>query len=437
MSARIANTGEPALPFFSKPIPSEAFAGRETERSSFESLTVRKHNEQHDTFVWVVEGNKDLGKSTFLQWCQDRIDHYNTSQKKRSNKRVVVCRYTYPKDSTVTAPQFFRTLYSRALWQLKFFSLHPLWMYVERLAYVVTGLAPSVKDVELQVQGVTFQMSAERLAHRLMLLLRGTGKHIDAFVFLIDEVSSQANSKSVDHCAALANALSEMKFGQNAPNVGLVLAMLPDWREYVSGAIHPQKHITKTIKLKPLKESEVRDCIRKALDYVSPVKWDVDGEFTNTMSRLSGGLPKLIQSIGRRAAAKAAASRTITSSHLRTAVLTDEVVRESLKAVWYSAGSVPALDRHVAREILERLADKKIVSDEAASKGLSESAWRQVAIANTGGARPNYDETFQTIWDHLQTIHVVDEAARQTRSEERKFRFAALAIRSVLPHIIT
>lgn len=426
------------VPFFDDSFPSEAFAGRVAEREDFESLTVTASTDAPKKFVWIVEGNKDLGKSTFLQWCEDRVQRRGTHRE--GEKRVVVCRFEYPLAEDVPAPQMLRELYAKAIRKLMLFNLkrlrfYPLLMLAERFAYVVTGLTPSARSVEVSLQSVIPQISAKLLVARLTTLLRGAGKDVGAFVFLIDEISSQRSPNAIDNCAALAQYITKIKVTPGMPNVGLVLALLPEWETQVHGAIHPQKHVSRTVKLTPLSPGEVRDCIRLALDHTAPPRWRTDDEFAATMTKLTGGLPRLIQLIGHNAAAKNVENRWIRSKDLQAVVSDNDHVHEALESVWFSAGAVPSLDPQIAREILTRLADKTLVSDTAASEGISEGVWQQIAIGNHGEMKTKYEETFQAIWKHLQAVHVVARVKSGSRSQNPKYRFAALAVRRVLPDV--
>jgi hypothetical protein len=402
-----------SIPFFGPgAIPYDEFCGRDDLRRVFSDSISPENLEEKENFVWVIEGKRGFGKSSFGKWCEAEA-YLGTGEQ---DPDIAVCYIDFSEkidpNVAVTSEKLIHLLYNELA-----------------AIDVVKHYDPKGRKLKASINlwfaGSEYEPGDPRPDNigdffKRLGVAAESFPRIGAFIFIFDDITSRQGVESLS--SDFAAAVARRTWQTHLPTIGLILLPHPGFEDRMPPALKPTRHISKKYELKEFDPAETRDLVERLC---RGTPWTPNSSFINELHLMSGGIPDLIQRIGqgscRASKRRDAQSHTLTQEDVRTAVAVDDSVARSIESVITTSGFIMPKKGSHEQQVLAAFCDS-FKSSEAAS-GLLKDRWQDTILKKFNQSEI-YAKTFMSIWKDLCETQLLTHDENTS-----KYKFIAEAVR--------
>lgn len=399
-------------------VPYEFFEGRELLRDVFASMTWNRGLKRQE-FVWVVEGPRGYGKSSFGKWCCE------AAARQFPRGDVLVCYVDLATpiavDKKISTEEFLRHLYDELLKKFRPLDKQRIRRKISRSICEIYEFLQSGEAFGFKLPEVHFNYRSwkpEKFFQQLQLLNDSAKIDIKAFILILDEISSRDGALALS--CDLARALRLTRWPDNFPNVGLILLQMPGWEH----AIPVPQRLRPGPAVHALKAFTLPETLDFVTRWCQDAKWTFNNiTFIHQLFSMSGGIPYLLQRIGF-AACQASQKRSPNSCMLTAEDVTQVVSQdEEVEIRVYDAISFSGfpLSKYVKSD--DSAPDPQLLAafcwafspPTILDRGLTKEDWKKNVHSKLSGSS-QFAEAFERVWKELvdaQLIIPYDDAQGQ------------------------
>jgi hypothetical protein len=451
----------PIIPFHDgkEALPYEKFCGRNDLVEAFRSFLNPLAPNRPRSFVWIIEGRRNFGKSCFGTWCEEQARPLTgqganqilaTPGSARTDYRAIVSYMNLPKrlDQSTKAidEKEFRKVLFEQLW--KHVCMRSGWEKYRRIGHKLIKPIHFIGD--LATRFFSFgtlslppieQKFAQTPEHFLAIVRRwakAVRKNVSTMVLIFDEIppAKEIGAEAQIWKLAKSIATAAATWPNDFPVIGFIILPLPGWDQppRFDYATTPGRLIDKREYLKAFSPAETAQLVDKSCSQSS---FRYSDAFVERLHFLSGGIPNLVQRIGYCACGICLkdnpdlSSFTLEDKHANQAVQQPEIrdlTAESVRSWDLTLNDLHGENSSVLKELVNGIASLK----EATVKGgLTEKNWRDTIL--TWHSAAQYQLIYKKLWTKLCDYHVILSIED---SDPTLFGFCAEAIRIHLESLV-
>jgi len=414
------------LPFYegSEGVPAELFAGRRNLRKAFEIEMLRKSRPTapvEKRLVWMVEGGRGAGKTSFGDWISDQANATIVT-----DRRVALVRYKFEDDmeSIGYGHELLKTTWKalrqhlRGSWYRScLFWMRRAYSFLSTGKYPFIGQLPSIKSARM-VEATYVRWLAGLLRHSVYGLA--------GVVVVLDEIGKFP--QAVEFSCRLAAEFQEKHLRDCPVNLGLILLVLPTWNCELPEGLDPGRHLSKpTELLSPFDFEDVTDLVAQALSKAIP-RWTAAPGVSGELLKLSGGQPQVLQALGHAAAKRAlrkdAKSRQLEITHVQEALAEDAAVEAAIVGVLrpnFKMAVPNGFQSENELRVVDFLTDPDMVNQDESWAGLERAKWKAKCSVTK-----ELNHAFETVWPKLEKCGLLTPVEKGSST----IRFSGTALRS-------
>lgn len=419
------------------PVPYEKFGGRRSFCADFE-----KSLKSPSKLVWIIEGPKGYGKSSFATWCVEMV-------RKNPALGAVVCYITlreqFPSGEQIRAGDFNSFVADQVNLRIVRHSKLEQWFRKGRKCWeALSGSGLSTPSGGFQLGGHGKKYCEDWKS--FLSALRRWGRHIrdqvKSVIVILDEVSTRPGAEKL--AWDLARNLKEDEWPTDLPKFGLIILALPGWRSRAGSEV-PTRHFTHgPDMLKPFAYTETSELVAQLCRLYSGPAWKFDSGFVDSLHAMSGGIPSLVQSIGYAACAECIedgllpgkASRDVAfgqydleSQHVERAVRDNHArIRNAVTDIIDDSGY--QFNKTAAEAALLTAFSNRPLQSREIKEGLTKEVWRKYIVKQ---AQQEQVMAFDDLWGRLCAAGLLVS----TGATSTKYKVCAEAVRMGLKSLFS
>jgi hypothetical protein len=338
------------------PSPASMFAGRYDELVLLENgLFQTKH---HQPANYLITGDRGIGKSSLLLFLKHISSGGSQSFKHGSFDFLTISLSISEKLDVTSLIKLFDSHISRELGKVESVRtfLSSTWDFVQRIKVMNSGISPTERDAEVEIQIDNFSHSLAATCARIVNPELGEKKK-DGIVLMLDECDNAAPDLRLGY---FFKSVTESLQRLDCNNIMFVLAGLPTTQEKLSQSHESAIRIFTQIKITELKTSDRVFVIKKGIEEgnkINAEKTSISSAATDSISTLSEGYPHFIQQFAY-SAFEHNADEEISVEDVYDAAFKPGGAIDAIGSRYYESSFYDKIKSDEYRQVLEIMADK-------------------------------------------------------------------------------